>query len=177
MDKTPSRPCALALAPEGDAGAGSSLPCPGPHSQGDSQGTAQPWKEQPAYHLSPHWRRHDIHVLVGDKHLLDSHPLRSRAQKLPGIWAYSQGPPTDGLATDTRPPFLPLLSHRLSFCPKLQIGLMVLTLFPTSLFSISLPRPYCLLCLPCCLAHPFFSLCQCALFPKTPLPPPLPSLA
>lgn len=95
---------------------GSSLACPGPHSRQLSGDYTAQERAASAFHWSPCWRRCDTHVLVLDKHLLGSHPPRNPAQKLPGIWAGRQDPPT---ATDTcQPPFLPSPSRGPTSCPK-----------------------------------------------------------
>jgi hypothetical protein len=90
-----------------------------------------------AYHQSPCWRRCDTHVLVLDKHLLGSHPPRNSAQKLPGIWAGSQGPPT---ATDTcQPPFLPSPSHGPTSCPEACWAHVSDSLFSLAVLLLTMP--------------------------------------
>lgn len=131
MDKAPSLPCAQVLVQAEAAGLAALLLTQDPiHRQLSGDYAAQE-RAASAYHWSPCWRRCDTHLLVLDKHLLGSHPPRNPAQKLPGIWAGSQDPPT---ATDTcQPPFLPSPSHGPTCCPRAGWAHV-----PDSLFSLTI---------------------------------------
>lgn len=104
MDKAPSQPSAQVLAQSGASRWTALFLSQDPIHRYLSRDYAAQEKAASAYHWGPCWWRCDTHVLVLDKHLLGFHPHRNPAQKLPCIWAGSQGPPT---ATDTcQPPFL-----------------------------------------------------------------------
>lgn len=122
-----------------------------------------------AYHRSPCWRRCDTHVLVLDKHLLGSHPPRNPAQKPPGIWAGSQGPPT---ATDTcQPPFLPSPSHGPTSCPKAGWAHVPDSLFSLAILLLMMPP------LPSVVPPSLLQVTFLILLRGPPLFPPLPILS